>query len=164
MDLDILWIVIGMILLIVGIIGCILPILPGQILSWASLLMLQLQQDPPFTAKFIFVWALITAGVTLLDYFVPIWGTKKLGGSKTGMWGATIGLIIGIFFFPPFGLIIGPFVGAVVGELVAGKNSNVAFRSGLGSFLGFVAGTMMKLVISFIMGYYFIINAFHIGT
>ncbi len=164
MDLDILWIVIGMILLLVGIIGCILPILPGQILSWASLLMLQLQQDPPFTAKFIFVWALITAGVTLLDYFVPIWGTKKLGGSKTGMWGAAIGLVIGIFFFPPFGLIIGPFIGAVVGELVAGKNSNVAFRSGLGSFLGFVAGTMMKLVISFIMGYYFIINAFHIGT
>ena len=164
MDLDILWIVIGMILLLVGIIGCILPILPGQILSWASLLMLQLQQDPPFTAKFIFVWALITAGVTLLDYFVPVWGTKKLGGSKTGMWGAAIGLVIGIFFFPPFGLIIGPFIGAVAGELVAGKNSNVAFRSGLGSFLGFVAGTMMKLVISFIMGYYFIINAFHIGT
>jgi uncharacterized protein YqgC (DUF456 family) len=164
MDLDILWIIIGMILLIVGIIGCILPILPGQILSWASLLMLQLQHDPPFTAKFIFVWALITAGVTLLDYLVPIWGTKKLGGSKTGMWGATIGLIIGIFFFPPFGLIIGPFVGAVVGELIAGKNTNVAFRSGLGSFLGFVAGTMMKLVISLIMGYYFIINAFHIGT
>lgn len=163
MDIDILWIVIGMILLIVGIIGCILPILPGQILSWASLLMLQLQRDPPFTAKFIFVWALITAGVTLLDYFVPIWGTKKLGGSKTGMWGATIGLIFGIFFFPPFGLIIGPFIGAVIGELIAGKNSNVAFRSGLGSFFGFVAGTMMKLVISFIMGYYFVIHAFNIG-
>lgn len=163
MDIDILWIVIGMILLVVGIIGCILPILPGQILSWASLLMLQLQRDPPFTAKFIFVWALITAGVTLLDYFVPIWGTKKLGGSKTGMWGATIGLIFGIFFFPPFGLIIGPFIGAVIGELIAGKNSNVAFRSGLGSFLGFLAGTMMKLVISFIMGYYFVIHAFNIG-
>ena len=163
MDIDILWIVIGSILLIVGIIGCILPILPGQILSWGSLLVLQLQKDPPFTAKFIFIWALITAGVTLLDYFVPIWGTKKLGGSKTGMWGATLGLIFGIFFFPPLGLIIGPFIGAVIGELVAGKNSQVAFRSGLGSFLGFVAGTMMKLVISFIMGYYFVIHAFLIG-
>ena len=164
MDLDILWIVIGMILLVVGIIGCIIPILPGQILSWGSLLILQLQKDPPFTAKFIFVWALITAGVTLLDYFVPIWGTKKLGGSKTGMWGATIGLIFGIFFFPPLGLIIGPFIGAVVGELVAGKDRQIAFRSGLGSFLGFIAGTMMKLVISFIMGYYFIIHAFNIAT
>lgn len=164
MDIDILWIVIGSILLIVGIIGCILPILPGQILSWGSLLILQLQKDPPFTAKFIFVWALITAGVTLLDYYVPIWGTKKLGGSKSGMWGAAVGLVIGIFFFPPFGLIIGPFLGAVIGELITGKNSQIAFRSGLGSFLGFVAGTMMKLVISFIMGYYFVIHAFHIGT
>ncbi len=68
--------------------------------------------------------------------------------------------MIGIFFFPPIGLIVGPFVGAFVGELIAGKDKNVAFRSGLGSFLGFVAGTMMKLVVSFIMGYYFIINAF----
>lgn len=164
MDIDILWVVIGCILLFVGIIGCILPILPGQILSWGSLLILQLQKDPPFTAKFIVIWALITAGVTLLDYYVPIWGTKKLGGSKTGMWGATIGLVIGIFFFPPFGLIVGPFIGAIVGELIAGKDSRVAFKSGLGSFLGFLAGTMMKLVISFIMGYYFVIHAFHIGT
>jgi uncharacterized protein YqgC (DUF456 family) len=164
MDLDLLWIIIGLVLLVVGIIGCVLPILPGQILSWGSLLVLQLQENPPFTAKFIVVWALITAGVTLLDYFVPIWGTKKLGGSKTGMWGATFGLIIGIFFFPPFGLIVGPFVGAVIGELVAGKDSRTAFRSGVGSFLGFVAGTLMKLVISFIMGYYFIVHAFHLGS
>ena len=162
MAIDWLWISIGLILLIVGIVGCILPVLPGQALSWASLLMLQFTSEPPFTAKFIVIWALITAGVTLLDYYVPIWGTKKLGGSKKGIWGATIGLVLGIFFFPPFGLIIGPFIGAYVGELVAGKNSQVAFKSGLGSFLGFVAGTMMKLAISIIMGYYFIINAFNL--
>ncbi len=137
MDIDILWISIGMLLLIVGIIGCILPVLPGQILAWGSLLILQLTSPPPFTAKFIVIWALITAGVTLMDYYVPIWGTKKLGGSKKGMWGATIGLVIGIFFFPPFGLIVGPFVGAFVGELIAGKDSNTAFKSGFGSFLGF---------------------------
>ncbi|MEZ5082442.1 MAG: DUF456 domain-containing protein [Bacteroidales bacterium] len=159
--MDWLWISIGLILLIVGIVGCILPILPGQVLSWGSLLILQLMSEPPFTAKFIVIWALITGGVTLLDYYVPIWGTKKLGGSKTGVWGATAGLLIGIFFFPPFGLIIGPFVGAFVGELIAGKNSNEAFKSGFGSFLGFVAGTMMKLAISIIMGYYFVIGAFN---
>lgn len=162
MAIDWLWISIGLILLIVGIIGCILPVLPGQALSWASLLMLQFTSEPPFTVKFIVIWALITAGVTLLDYYVPIWGTKKLGGSKSGIWGATIGLVLGVFFFPPIGLIIGPFIGAYAGELVAGKNSQVAFKSGLGSFLGFVAGTMMKLAISIIMGYYFIINAFNL--
>lgn len=162
MDLDILWIAIGSIALIVGIIGCVLPVIPGQVLSWSALLLLQLTSDPPFTARFIVTWALVTAGVTLLDYYVPIWGTKKLGGSKKGIWGATIGLVVGIFFFPPLGLIIGPFIGAYLGELLAGKDSNTAFRSGLGSFIGFVAGTMMKLVISFIMGYYFVINAFHL--
>jgi len=157
--MDILWIVLGSILLLVGIIGCVLPVLPGQVLSWASLLMLQFASEPPFTTKFIVIWALITAAVTALDYYVPIWGTKKMGGSRMGMWGATIGLILGIFFFPPIGLIVGPFIGAFVGELVAGKNSDVAFRSGLGSFLGFVTGTLMKLGVSFIMGYYFIIAA-----
>jgi len=162
MSVDLIWIALGIILLVVGIIFSILPVIPGQVLSWGSMLILQLQAEPPFTARFLAIWALITAGVTLLDYFVPIWGTKKLGGSKSGIWGATIGLIIGIFFFPPFGLIIGPFVGAFVGELVAGKDNRTAFKSGLGSFLGFVAGTMMKLAISFIMGYYFIINAFNL--
>ncbi len=162
MSLDLLWIVLGSIFLIVGIIGCILPVIPGQVLSWGSLVFLQFTSDPPFTARFIVIWALITAAVTALDYFVPIWGTKKLGGSKKGIWGATIGLVIGIFFFPPFGLIVGPFIGAYLGELIAGKDSRTALRSGFGSFVGFVAGTMMKLVISFIMGYYFVINAFHL--
>ncbi len=161
MSVDLIWVIVGLIILIIGVIFSVLPVIPGQVLSWGSLLILQLTSDPPFTAKFLAIWALITAGVTLLDYYVPIWGTKKFGGSKMGIWGATIGLILGIFFFPPFGLIIGPFIGAFVGELIAGKDSRVALKSGFGSFLGFVAGTMMKLVISFIMGYYFVINAFN---
>lgn len=162
MGFDILWIVIGSVVLVIGIIGCILPVIPGQILSWSSLLILQLTTKSPFTTEFLLIWALVTIGVTLLDYYVPIWGTKKLGGSKRGIWGATIGLVIGIFFFPPLGLIVGPFIGAFVGELSAGKDTNTAFKSGLGSFIGFLAGTMMKLVISFIMGYYFVINAFNL--
>lgn len=162
MNFDIVWIVTGSLFLVVGIAGCVLPVIPGQVLSWASLLFLQLTSTPPFTGRFIVSWALITAGVTLLDYYVPIWGTKKLGGSKKGIWGATIGLVFGIFYFPPFGIIIGPFLGAYVGELIAGNDSRTAFRSGVGSFLGFVAGTLMKLAISFIMGYYFVVNAFHL--
>jgi len=161
MNLDLLWVIIGLIVLIIGIIGCVLPVIPGQVLSWASLLILQLKTVPPFTVRFLAIWALITAGVTLLDYIVPIWGTKKLGGSKKGMWSAAIGLIIGIFFFPPIGLIVGPFIGAFLGELIGGKDNKTALKSGLGSFVGFIAGTVMKLVVSFIMGYYFIINAFN---
>ena len=160
MWIDILFIGIGIILLLVGIVGCILPVLPGQILAWVSLLMLQLKSDPPFTAKFIVLWAFITAGVTILDYIVPLWGTKKLGGSKYGIWGAALGLLVGIFF-SPIGLIIGPFAGAFVGEMIAGKDSNTAFKSGLGSFIGFLTGTLLKLIISFVMGYYFFMNAFN---
>ena len=128
-------------------------------------------QEPPFTARFLAIWALITAGVTLLDYFVPIWGTKRFGGTKTGIWGATIGLLIAVIILPisgivigPFGvigLLLGPFIGAYIGELIGGSDSNIAIKSAFGSFLGFLAGTMMKLVISFIMGYYFVINAFN---
>ncbi len=171
MSVDLIWVVLGLILLVTGIIFSILPVIPGQVLSWGSMLILQLQTDPPFTARFLAIWALITAGVTLLDYFVPIWGTKKLGGTKTGVWGATIGLIVAIFVLPfigivigPFGvigLLLGPFAGAYVGELTVGSKSDVALKAAFGSFLGFIAGTMMKLVISFIMGYYFIINAFN---
>ena len=160
MGIDILFVIIGIILLLVGIVGCVLPVLPGQILAWASLLMLQFKSGPPFTAKFIIVWALITAAVTILDYIVPLWGTKKLGGSKYGIWGAALGLLVGIFF-PPIGLIIGPFAGAFVGEMIAGKDSNTAFKSGLGSFIGFLTGTLLKLIISFVMGYYFFMNAFN---
>jgi uncharacterized protein len=158
--MDFLWNTVGLIVLLIGIAGCIIPVIPGQILSWGSLLILQLKSQPPFTAEFILFWAIVTAIVTLLDYYVPIWGTQKLGGSKYGIWGAALGLVVGMFFFPPIGLIAGPFLGAVAGELIAGKDSNVAFRSGLGSFIGFVAGTVMKLVISLIMGYYFVMHAF----
>ncbi|GAB4314095.1 MAG: DUF456 domain-containing protein [Bacteroidales bacterium] len=160
MGWDIVIAVIGSVLVLLGIIGCILPVLPGQIISWLALLLLQFSSEPPFTARFLVIWALITAGVTLLDYYVPVWGTKKLGGSKSGVWGATIGLVLGIFFFPPLGLIVGPFAGAVVGELIGGNDSKTAFRAGLGSFVGFLTGTMMKLTISVVMGYYFVINAF----
>ena len=158
--MDILWIIISGTLIVVGIIGCILPVIPGPPISYIGLLLLQLKQEPPFTARFLVIWALIAAAVTVLDYFVPVWGTKKFGGSKYGMWGSMTGLIIGLFFFPPFGIIIGPFVGAVVGEMMKGHVFNKALRSGLGSFIGFLAGTIMKLAVSFFMAYYYIVSFF----
>ena len=101
--------------------------------------------------------AVVTVVVYAIDYMIPIWGTKKFGGSKRGVWGSIIGLLIGLFF-APFGLIsiiIGPFVGAVIGELTAGKDSSTALRSGFGSFMGFLGGTLLKLIASGIMTWYF---------
>ena len=158
--MDILWSVISGILLIVGIIGCILPVIPGPAISFSSLLLLQLKSTPPFTSELLIWFGVIMIIVTALDYIVPAYGTKKLGGSKSGIRGSIVGLVLGIFFFPPIGIIIGPFIGAVVGELMIGKSSNVAFRSGLGSFIGFLTSTLLKLIYSFVVGYYYVLSFF----
>lgn len=155
--MDTFLIVLAVILLIAGIAGCILPFLPGPPLAFGSLLLLQLTSKKPFSEEFLVIWGLVTIAVVLADYYIPIWGTKKFGGTKAGIWGATIGLLIGMFFFPPFGIIVGPFLGALVGELINNsQDSNKAFRSAFGSFIGFIAGTVMKLGISLVMGFYFI--------
>ena len=94
--------------------------------------------------------------MTAIDYLIPAYGTKKLGGSKRGMWGSVAGLIIGMIFFPPLGIIIGPLLGAFLGELSAGKDSNKAFISAVGSFLGLLFGIILKLIVSGYLAYYYI--------
>jgi len=158
--MDLVWIILSGGLIIIGIIGCIIPVIPGPPISFIGLLLLQLKTIPPFSARFLAIWAVITIGVTVLDYIVPAYGTKKFGGSRHGMWGSIIGLFFGLFFFPPFGIIIGPFAGAVIGEMITGKEFNNALRSGFGSFLGFIAGTIMKLAVSVFLAYCYIVNIF----
>lgn len=153
--MDYVLISIGIIFIIGGLLGCILPIIPGPPLSYVGLILLQLSEKYQFSTRFLIIWAVITAVVYALDYIIPAWGTKKFGGSKRGVWGSIIGLLIGLFFFPPFGIIIGPFVGAVVGELTAGKDSGAALKSGFGSFMGFLTGTLLKLITSGMMTWYF---------
>ncbi len=149
------WITLGIILTIAGLVGCILPLIPGPPLGYAAIMIAQYTLDKPFTTRFMVVWLILVFVVVMLDYYVPIWGTKKFGGSKSGIWGSAIGLIVGLFFFPPFGIVAGPFIGAVVGELLNGKDMQIALRSGLGSFLGFITGTIMKLAVSLFLGFHF---------
>ena len=153
--MDTLLIVSGVILILAGIVGCIAPFLPGPPLAYLSLILLQVVSYEPFTGKFLIIWALVTMAIVAIDYYIPILGTKKSGGTKGGQWGATIGLVAGLLFFPPLGLIIGSFAGAFVGEILNHQNISQAIRSAIGSFVGFVAGTFMKLIICIIMGYYF---------
>lgn len=154
--MDVFWLVLGIVLLLGGLAGCLLPLLPGPPLSFAALLMLQLRTDPPFTLNFLLIWAGITAFVTLLDYVIPVYGTKKFGGTKYGVWGCMLGLLAG-FWLGPVGIVIGPFAGAFVGEWLANKNSDKALRAAIGSFIGFLAGTVLKLVVCCVMTYYFIL-------
>lgn len=154
--MEIFWIITGTVFVITGILGCILPVIPGPPIAWLSLLLLQIteRENRPFETQTIVLWGVVVVIVTVLDYIVPIWGTKKFGGSKYGTWGSTIGLIAGLFF-APFGILIGPFAGAVVGELLAGKQSRAAFRAGFGSFIGFLTGVFLKLVVSVWIGVIF---------
>jgi len=97
----------------------------------------------------------VVMAVTVLDYVVPAYGTKKFGGTKYGIWGCTIGLIFG-FWLGPLGIVLGPFLGALVGELIGGKNSDSAFKAALGSFVGFLASTLLKLIVCGVMAWYFV--------
>ncbi len=153
--METLWIIVGIVLMLAGLAGCILPFLPGPPLCFLALWIQQLNPERPFTAKFLWIWAAIALAVTLLDYFIPVVGTKKFGGSKYGMWGCTIGLIAGLWF-GPLGIIAGPFVGAFIGEILANNDSSTAFRSAVGSFIGFLFGTLIKLIVCFVMSWYFV--------
>ncbi len=153
--MDTFLIIAGILLLIGGVAGSILPFLPGPPLAYISLILLQLTGRHPFSTAFLVAWAIVVVLVALLDYLIPIWGTKKLGGTKGGMRGATIGLIIGLFV-PPWGFVIGPFVGAFVGEIINRQDSHTALRSAFGSFIGFLAGTVVKVVLCLLMAFYFI--------
>ena len=157
-----LWISIGIVCVLLGIAGCILPIIPGPPIAYISLLLLQITEKDqrPFTRETLILWAIVTVIVTILDYIVPVWGTKKFGGSKYGTWGSTIGLLGGLFFAPP-GIILGPFIGAFGGELLGGKNTREAFRAGLGSFIGFLTGVLLKLVVSVWIGVLFFKASYH---
>lgn len=153
--MDVLWLTFGIILMIAGLAGCILPFLPGPPLCFLALLLQQLQQNPPYKAKFLWIWAAITIVVTGLDYLIPVYGTKKFGGSRYGMWGSVIGLVAGLWA-GPIGIIIGPFIGALVGELLASNSSEQAFRAAIGSFIGFLFGTLLKLIVCVVMVWYLI--------
>ena len=156
--MDIVLTVTGFILTILGILGAFLPVIPGPITGWAGLLLLYLTKPITQNWYFLGITLFIALAILILDYIIPAVGTKKFGGSKHGVYGTTIGLIIGLFF-PPLGLIIGPFAGAFVGELIYdSKDTNRALKASIGAFLGFVTSTMMKFTIGIIFFVLFLIK------
>lgn len=147
-----------LVLVVSGLVFSILPPIPGPLLSLAAMFSLHYWHPKHAFENPNLLWIMtaITIAVLLVENLMPIYLTKKFGGSKQGIWGSTIGLLMGLFFLPaniifPFNLILGLFVGAMVGEFIAGKDINTAFRSGFGSFIGFLAGNGIKLAIAIIM-------------
>lgn len=151
-------IVLAILLAVVGIIGSVVPGLPGPPISWAGLLLLKFTSvaDQANSWPLLIGMAVAAIVITVLDYIVPSLSTKKHGGSKAGVWGCNIGLVISIIGLPfgpqgIIGIIFWPFVGALVGELLNGKQSREALRAAWGAFLGFLLGTGLKLAYTLVV-------------
>ncbi|GGW78421.1 DUF456 domain-containing protein [Salegentibacter mishustinae] len=139
---------VGAVLMILGIMGSFLPVLPGVPLSWGGLLLLYLAPSVPINYWVLGIAFILAAIIYALQLVIPAMGTKKYGGSKAGMWGATIGLVIGIFVPIPLGIIIGAFAGAFIGEIINKSDSKSALRAAYGSFIGLLASTFMEMVVA----------------
>ncbi len=151
-------IALAVICLIVGAVGTVAPILPGVPLSWAGLLILKFVPSVKDNISWvvIVILGIITIVVTILDNILPMWGTKKMGGNKKVVWGATIGLLVG-FFLGPWGIIFGPFVGALVGGLLSGSKFMLATKHATGAFIGYIAGLIIKLITVGLIVFFFVV-------
>ena len=149
-------IIFGLLIAVVGLIGCIIPAIPGPPLNFLSLVILELAIESAFPMDFYFLWGGTTIVLTFLDYILPIMGAKVYKASSYGIWGSIIGMILGILFFPPFGMILGLFIGAVLGELIAGKKEWEALKIGTVTFAASMLMIFIKLALSGIMTFYFI--------
>ncbi len=149
--MDIFLLIVGFIFTFIGIIGSFLPVLPGPFTGWVGLLLLHLTSVIPMSYTFLGITLVVSIIIWVLDYIIPSIGTKKFGGSKWGAIGTTIGLIIGLISPIPLGFVIGAFLGALIGELLYNsKDIPRAFKAAFGSFLGFLASTTLKFIVSFI--------------
>lgn len=148
----------GFIFMLAGILGSFLPVLPGPPLSWIGLLLLYLTNAVEDNWVFLGITLVIAILVFALDYIIPAMGAKKFGGSKYGMIGTTVGLLIAIVFpvLGPIGIIVWPFVGALVGELINKSDSKTAMKAAFGSLLGFLTGTFIKFLVAIIYLGFFI--------
>ncbi|KQC30154.1 DUF456 domain-containing protein [Flagellimonas eckloniae] len=164
--MDIALLILGFILMLIGILGSFLPVLPGPPVSWVGLLLLYLTKAVPEDWWMLGITLFFALLITVMDYVIPAMGTKKFGGSKAGMLGTVVGLLVAIFFpiLGPFGIIVWPFVGALVGELINKADQKTALKAAFGSFLGFLTGTFMKFLIGVIYFGIFIWKAIEYGS
>ena len=133
LTMDIVLYILAAICLLVGFLGCFLPVLPGPPVSYIGLLLLQATDRFHFSVGQLVLWAVL--------------GAKYSGGSKWGKWGCLVGSIVGIFLFAPWGILLGPFIGACIGELAGGKGIGDAVKAGFGAFVGFLVSVVLKAVL-----------------
>ncbi len=168
--MDYILFILAIVVVIIGFIGDIIPGIPGTPVSYLALLLMHWTDRISYSPQFLVVMGFICVVITALDYVVPVWGTKKFGGTKAGVRGSTIGLIIGILVLPMLGIVLGPFgilgilggpfLGAYIGEKIGGTPDDRAWRSAFGSFIGFLTGTFMKIVYTLVVVFYIVKDIF----
>jgi uncharacterized protein YqgC (DUF456 family) len=149
-------VILSLLLMLLGVLGSFLPILPGPLTSWAGLLVLHFTDGVNLSNTFLIGTLIVAIFIYILDYIIPAIGTKRFGGSKTGMIGTTLGLVVGLITPIPFGIIIGPFTGALIGEMIHRNDMEKALKAAFGSFLGFIASTFLKFIVAIIYLGFFI--------
>lgn len=148
--------IIALVLALVGVAGCILPVLPGTPICYVGMLAMACTQYSTLETSTLVMFLIITVAVSVADYLLPAWLSRRFGGSKHGATGATIGMVVGLFC-GPMGLILGPFIGAVMGEMTVNRDDSAkALKVGFGAFLSFIVGTGLKLIASIAMLVYII--------
>ena len=154
--MDLILLVLGLILCLIGILGSFLPIIPGPVTSWLGILLLYSTSTVEFNLNFILITFTVAISVGFLDYIIPILGVKKLGGTRSGQIGTIIGLILCLILLGPIGIIIGPFIGALLGEMSTNKSFQDSLKPAFGSFIGVIAGSIIKFLISLSFLFFYI--------
>ncbi len=159
--MDIFLVILGFCLTGLGLIGSFLPVLPGPLTGWLGLLVLHLTKAVELTWTFLGITLAVAILIWVLDYIIPAMGTKKFGGSKLGVLGTTIGLIVGLILPIPGGFIIGAFLGALIGEIIHdSKDTSRAVKAAFGSFLGFLLSATLKFMVSLVFLVLFVNEVF----
>jgi hypothetical protein len=154
-------IILGLLLALAGVFGCIFPVIPGPPLGYLALIILSWAKDwEPFSSTFLIIMAGLTILVSISDYLIPAISAKRYGASRLSLWVSIAGMVIGLFLFPPWGMVIGAFLGAFAGELLAGRRGKSALRVSWGVFVGNMLSTGLKLALSGVMLFLYIREMF----
>lgn len=150
--MDLIILVIGVVLMLIGLVGCFVPVIPGPPICYVSLLVIHFFSDYTLADDFLINWAIIMTAITVLDIWLQIYGVKRFGGKKMAIRGTTIGLVLGLFI-PPFGFVVGPFIGAFVGAYLESTDKDFVqvTKIAFGSFIGLLSGVVLKVVVCGVM-------------
>jgi len=159
--LTVLLIILGLLLALAGVFGSIFPVIPGPPLGYLALIILSWAKDwEPFSSTFLIIMAGLTILVSISDYLIPAISAKRYGASRLSLWVSIAGMVIGLFLFPPWGMVIGAFLRAFAGELLAGRRGKSALRVSWGVFVGNMLSTGLKLALSGVMLFLYIREMF----